>query len=79
MNFNTKRFILKGILLIASSVLLSGCIKDVQPWEKGTLSKETMKEGGINKLSKKYEDHIYYSKEATKGGGSIGGGGCGCN
>ncbi len=69
----------KRLLLLAPLILLSGCVESVQPWEKATLAKETMKEGGINKLTKKFEEHTYYSKEATKGGGTIGGGGCGCN
>ncbi len=71
--------IAKILLVVSTSIVFGGCIQEVQPWEKGILAKETMKEGGINNLSKKYDDHIYYSKEATKGGGSIGGGGCGCN
>jgi len=72
---------MKFIIPISLLIFLStGCaIKDVQAWEKATLAKETMKEGGLNSLTKKYDEHIYYSKEATKGGGSIGGGGCGCN
>jgi hypothetical protein len=51
----------------------------VQPWEKETLAKETMSEGGTNLLLKQYEEHIYFSKEATKGGAGVAGGGCGCN
>jgi hypothetical protein len=27
----------------------------------------------------KFINHIYFSKEATKGGGGVAGGGCGCN
>ncbi len=74
-NGYTKKFFVFGVVLIS----MGGCVQDLQPWEKGMLAKETMKEGGINSLLKKYDDHIYYSKEATKGGGNIGGGGCGCN
>jgi hypothetical protein len=70
---------MRRLLLLVPLILLSGCVESVQPWEKATLAKETMKEGGINKLTKKFEEHTYYSKEATKGGGTIGGGGCGCN
>lgn len=70
---------MKYLLLVASLLFFSGCIKEVQPWEKGVLAKDTMKDGGANKLVKKFEEHIYYSKEATKGGGTLGGGGCGCN
>ena len=38
-----------------------------------------MKESGTNPLAKKYEEHIYYSKEASRGGNGVAGGGCGCN
>ncbi len=47
--------------------------------KKAHLLKETMKDGGTNKLLNKFEEHIYYSKEASKGGNGIAGGGCGCN
>lgn len=79
MKENKNKLIAKSFLLIVSIILFNGCVETVQPWEKGTLAKETMKEGGGNKLLNKYDDHIYYSKEATKSGGNIGGGGCGCN
>lgn len=59
--------------------LFTGCVKDVKPWEKETLAKKTMKESGTNALAKKYEDHIYFSKEAARGGNGVAGGGCGCN
>ncbi len=26
-----------------------------------------------------FDDHVYFSKEATSGGQGVGGGGCGCN
>lgn len=70
---------MKYLLLPISLLFFAGCVKEVQPWEKSILAKETMREGGSNKLIKKYDEHIYSSKEATKAGGSIGGGGCGCN
>jgi len=60
--------------------LLNGCsIKEVKPWEKGTLAKESMKPNGGNALLTKFANHTYFSKEATKGGGGVAGGGCGCN
>ncbi len=71
-----KSFIVISLLL---PFLLSGCIKDIKAWEKGTLAKATMQESGTNHLTKSYEEHVYFSKEATKGGSGIGGGGCGCN
>lgn len=70
---------MRYIVIIFALLFLSGCIKEVQPWEKASLAKDAMQEGGSNKLVTKFHEHIYYSKEATKGGGTIGGGGCGCN
>ena len=71
---------MKTVLIVVLLLFFSGCaIKDVKPWEKGTLAKETMKEGGGNALFKKLTSHIYYSKEGSKGGGGVAGGGCGCN
>jgi hypothetical protein len=32
-----------------------------------------------NPIDAAIDDHIYFSKEATSGGRSLGGGGCGCN
>ena len=70
---------MKYILFLAVVIFFTGCVKDVKPWEKSTHAKETMKEGGLNKLEKNFEEHIYFSKEATKAGNGISGGGCGCN
>ncbi len=71
---------IKSIILIISLFFLAGCsIKDVQPWEKETLAKDTMQNGAGNSLFTKFENHIFFSKEASKGGGGVAGGGCGCN
>lgn len=71
---------IKSTIVVLSLVLLSGCtIVDVQPWEKETLAKDTMQNNAGNSLFSKFENHIYFSKEATKGGGGVAGGGCGCN
>ena len=32
-----------------------------------------------DKLGVKMFDHAYFSREASRGGGRVGGGGCGCN
>ena len=67
-------------VLIASSLLCSACsVEPVKPWQKGTLADETMRFGGPNPMIKKFDEHIYTSKESTKGGGGVSGGGCGCN
>lgn len=67
------------LLVLMSAFVLSGCVANVQPWEKETLSKKTMQESAGNSLVKKYEEHIYFSKEAARGGSGVSGGGCGCN
>lgn len=69
----------KIALSIFAIALLSGCVKEVKPWEKETMAKDTMQRDGNNKLITKYKEHIYFSKEASKGGNGVAGGGCGCN
>lgn len=69
------RFMFAALMLL----LLNGCVKDVKPWEKSVFAKPTMKDGDMNALNQKFEEHIYFSKEGTKGGGNVSGGGCGCN
>lgn len=66
-------------LSLSTLMFFSGCVQEVKPWEKETLAKETMESSGGNALSRQFEEHIYFSKEASKGGGGVAGGGCGCN
>jgi len=70
---------MKYLCFCLSMLVLTGCVKEVKPWEKETHAKETLKEGGLSALERNFEEHIYFSKEATKTGNGIGGGGCGCN
>ncbi len=75
-----KREMSMRFMILSLLVICSGCsIKDVKPWEKATLAKESMKEGGGNVLLTRFKHHIYFSKEGSKGGGGVSGGGCGCN
>lgn len=68
------------LLAVITSALCTGCtISKVQPWEKGRLADEDMRFGGPNPMIKKFDEHIFTSKETTKGGGGVSGGGCGCN
>lgn len=71
----------KIISLLALGYLLIGCTsgKDVKAWEKESLAKETMQFGGLHPEVKKFEQHIYFSKEGSRGGYGVAGGGCGCN
>ena len=50
----------------------------VQPWERDLLAEEAMLVDP-NPVQSAFDDHIYFSIEATSGGRSFGGGGCGCN
>ncbi len=62
-----------------SAIIISGCsLKNVEPWERGTLSTPAM-EFGYYPVDDAIDDHLYFSKEATSGGRGFGGGGCGCN
>jgi len=73
---------MRGLILLLGLWLLSGCatkIEDVKAWEKATLAKESMTQSGGNALVSKFQQHIFFSKEASKGGGGVAGGGCGCN
>jgi len=68
------------------AALLSGCGAlpnvapgaAVAPWEKGMLAQPNMRFDG-NRGEARYTAHIYDSREAASGAGSVGGGGCGCN
>jgi hypothetical protein len=65
--------------LLLQVLLLSGCASlGVKPWERGTLARAEMAVDS-QPLAASMDDHIYFSKEASSGGRSFGGGGCGCN
>ena len=71
---------MRVILISLISLTLMGCtLKEVKPWQKKTLAEDTMQYGGLHPEIKKFESHIYFSKEASRGGSGVGGGGCGCN
>ncbi len=66
-------------LIIATTLFLSACSSmGVQPWERGVLAKPEMALDA-ERLEIAIDDHIYFSKEASSGGRSFAGGGCGCN
>lgn len=59
--------------------VLTGCSSiGVKPWQRDLLSRQDMRPDG-NALDDAIDDHVYFSKEASSGGRSFGGGGCGCN
>lgn len=70
---------MKLYFLLIFTVLLTGCSSmGVEPWERDLLAKESM-QPVPNYFDNFYDEHIYFSKEASSGGQGVGGGGCGCN
>ena len=69
------------LMILLSGSFFMGCslVKEVKPWEKETLAKPIMQFGGLNSEVTKFESHVYFSKEASRGGSGVAGGGCGCN
>ena len=70
----------KKVLLILMSInFLSACSSlGVNPWERDILAREDMALESAA-MDSAFDDHIYFSKEASSGGKGFGGGGCGCN
>jgi Domain of unknown function (DUF4266) len=67
---------LVGALAIAVG---SGCATlGAKPWEHDLLAEHSMQVDSYP-LETTIDDHIYFSKEASSGGRSFAGGGCGCN
>jgi hypothetical protein len=70
----THRAIWLGLALT-----MTGCSTvGVEPWQRDILAKPEMALNA-SPISTAIDDHIYFSKEATSGGRSLKGGGCGCN
>jgi len=53
-------------------------VAEVRPWERDVLAGTDMQLVG-DPMTEAVDQHMYYSKEASSGGGSVRGGGCGCN
>jgi len=65
--------------LLAAAVMVSGCSSiGVKPWQRDVLAREDM-QLNADPLDAAIDDHMYFSKEASSGGRSFAGGGCGCN
>jgi Domain of unknown function (DUF4266) len=58
----------------------TGCghLGHVAPWERDVLARPDMA-WDPDPLEAAQRSHVYFSKEASLGGGGTGGGGCGCN
>jgi hypothetical protein len=72
-----SRFGLLGAMV--GVVLISGCSAlGVKPWQRDVLARDEMQLDS-DRLDAAIDDHLYFSKEASSGGRSYAGGGCGCN
>lgn len=71
---------MKNIFMILVFVTgLVGCSSPgVKPWERDILSQPEM-QFGYRALEEAFDDHTYFSKEASSGGRGFSAGGCGCN
>jgi hypothetical protein len=72
----------RGLLLVCLLIALSGCQyfnpKPLKPWDRDILARPEMRPDA-DAMETLMDEKIYFSKEASRGGASIGGGGCGCN
>jgi hypothetical protein len=67
------------LLLLFGAAMMSGCASlGVQPWQRDVFAREDMRLDA-DPLDAAIDDHLYFSKEASSGGRSFAGGGCGCN
>lgn len=74
------------VKLAGYTLLIAGCLGavtgctglGVKPWQRDVLAREDMQ---LNRdpIDAAIDDHMYFSKEASSGGRSFAGGGCGCN
>ena len=68
---------MKRVLLVAVCAVTAGCA-GVKPWQRSVLARDDMQIVS-EPLDSAIDEHIYFSKEASTGGSSVAGGGCGCN
>lgn len=67
-----------GAMALLCSTLVGCATEPVEAWQRGYLARPEMA-WDPDPLSSGLRAQIYYSKEASKGGATVGGGGCGCN
>lgn len=70
---------MKKMIILSCCLGLNACSNlGVSPWERDLLAKPEM-EMTADPLDLAFDEHIYFSKEASSGGQGFAGGGCGCN
>ncbi len=74
-----NKSILLTAILLAGTALLGGCSSlGAKPWQRDLMAREDMKLDA-NAIDTALDEHMYFSKEASAGGRTFAGGGCGCN
>lgn len=81
-----RHLVTQGLSLLMTIGALSGCstlkdavaVEEVKPWQRGVLASDDMQLVN-DALETQVDEHMYFSKEASTGGSSVQGGGCGCN
>jgi hypothetical protein len=69
----------KVILLFGGCTLGCGCASlGPKPWQHDLMAEPAMNPSAYH-LHAAVDEHVYFSKEASSGGRSYAGGGCGCN
>lgn len=73
----TNRALLRITTIGVILALSAGC-SSVKPWQRDVMARQSM---AANKqpMIASFDDHLYFSKEASTGGKTLDGGGCGCN
>ncbi len=67
------------LFLLSLLPFFSACSSlGVEPWERDLLARDSM-QLVPDVMDNYFDEHIYFSKEASTGGQAVGGGGCGCN
>lgn len=72
------KFIYKTSVPLVLLALCACTYQPVQPWERDILAQKKMQLEPYP-LDAALDEHTYFSKEASRGGAGVGGGGCGCN
>ena len=76
MTFRQSRILL---CVLCGALFAGGCTSlGVRPWQRDVLARADM-QLNASPLDAAIDDHMYFSKEASSGGRSFAGGGCGCN
>ena len=73
-----RRFILAGAAAVLAALSAGCATMRVEPWDRDLLAEKKMSFNPSPMLAS-IDEHIYFSKEASSGGRSFAGGGCGCN